>query len=185
MVENDIDFINKQVVCPICRNGLLEPMKTQSNKIQYVCNNCNYQTLKEKPKINSSILKEIFASHTKWLERTDNSKTSSILTQYDVRGFSFADLDLSFFDFSHTDLTGCNFKNTRCFHTNFKYAICDKADFSNASLRGASIVSTSFKGAIMREVDLCNTSIKSSDFSQAELLEGKFIGSSFKDCILN
>lgn len=188
MNENFIEVvpnIKESEICPICRKGILELENTSfnDNQLQYVCKNCNNRTMKDKPKITDKILKAVFSNHTEWLEAQGNNKTASILSMYDIRGYSFADLDLSFLNFSYADLTGCNFKNARCFHTNFKYANCSETDFSNASLRGASIVSTNFTKSVMREVDLCNTSIKNADFSQADLLEGKFIGSSFKKCL--
>lgn len=183
---NEIMFnLNQKKICPICRIGELELSNNSygSNKLEYVCKNCNQKISEDKPKITDKILKAVFSNHNEWLETQENNKLASILSMYDIRGYSFADLDLSFLNFSYTDLTGCNFKNTRCFHTNFKYANCSETNFSNASLRGASIVSTDFTKSIMREIDLCNTSIKSANFSQADLLEGKFIGSSFKKCL--
>lgn len=107
-------------------------------------------------------------------------------TDQDLRGADLSGLDLSGVDFSEADLIGANFSGSNlsqatfsgawAAHANFSRCRLDHTDFSKASL-GCSDLSesqgtgTSFAGAFLTGAVLIDVTLKSGDFSKADLFD--------------
>ena len=125
--------------------------------------------------ISGKSLKEILASHKKWLNNEGGecaNLSDADLNNVDLRNANLSNADLSFANLSNTNL---------------RWADLSDADLNNADLRNANLSDANLRDANLRRANLSDANLEkiSFDESTAFLLlqcpeEGSFIG--FKKC---
>jgi uncharacterized protein YjbI with pentapeptide repeats len=117
-----------------------------------------------------------------------------------LSGVDLSGLDMSFLDLSGAELVGANLRNSRLIGTKLYSANVSEADFTDADCRGFSLdhgnaINTRFVRAKMGPLDLAKyplviqpqsmlekVQFESTDFTDADLRQAHFNGSSMVDC---
>ena len=109
--------------------------------------------------ISQEKLKEILASHSKWLQDEYGGG----------RKANLSNVDLSCINLCHTDLRGANLCGANLCNANLYGANLCGADLSNSSLRGTDLRHTDLSNSILFGTDFNNSSFDNANLSSASL----------------
>lgn len=97
-------------------------------------------------RITQEKLKEILASHSKWLRGENDGERADL-----------SNVDLSYINLCHTDLRGANLCGANlCYASLYRANLCG-ADLSNSSLRGTDLRYTNLSNSSLFDADLSNS----------------------------
>ena len=130
-------------------------------------------------KITQEKLKEIIASHGKWLRDEEGGERA------DLRGADLEDADLRYADLRGADLRGADLR-----YADLRGADLEDADLRGANLRGADLRGADLRGAYLIGADLRGADLRGADLRGADLrganLEGAYlIGANLRGANLN
>ena len=127
----------------------------------------------EEMKITQEKLKEIIASHGKWMRCEEGGERADLSNAYlrgaYLRGADLSGADLSGADLSGADLSGADLSNAYLRGAYLRGADLSGADLSNAYLRGAYLSGADLSNADLSGADLSNAYLRGAYLSGADL----------------
>ena len=133
-------------------------------------------------KITQEKLKEIIASHGKWL-RYENGGERANLSGADLSGANLSGADLSGADLSGANLSGANLSGADLSGANLSGADLSGADLNGANLSGANLNGANFCEADLNGANFCEADLSGADLSGADLnganLSGADLGKTY------
>lgn len=109
-------------------------------------------------RITQEKLKEILASHSKWLRGENGGEKADL-----------SNVDLSYINLNHTDLRGANFCGANLYRANLFGANLSGAKLCGANLCGADLSNSSLRATDFRATDLSNSRFDNANLSTTSL----------------
>lgn len=109
-------------------------------------------------RITQEKLKEILASHSKWLRGENGGEKADL-----------SNADLSCINLNHTDLRGANLCEANFYGANLYGAILCGANLCGANLCGADLSNSSLRATDLRAIDLSNSRFDNANLSTTSL----------------
>lgn len=109
-------------------------------------------------RITQEKLKEILASHSKWLRGENGGEKADL-----------SNVDLSYINLNHTDLRGANFCGANLYRANLFGANLSGAKLCGADLCGADLSYSSLRATNLRHTNLSNSRFGNSNLSTTSL----------------
>lgn len=109
-------------------------------------------------RITQEKLKEILASHGKWLRGENGGEKADL-----------SNADLSYINLNHTDLRGVNFYGANLYRANLFGANLSGAKLCGANLCGADLSNSSLRATDFRATDLSNSRFDNANLSTTSL----------------
>lgn len=119
-------------------------------------------------RITQEKLKEIIASHGKWL-KGENGGKSADLSNADLRYASLGGANLDCAKLYGADLRGAVLRNAKLYGADLHDAKLSNADLNNADLSYASLCCANLSGASLRDAKLSNADLRVADLCDADL----------------
>lgn len=119
-------------------------------------------------RITQEKLKEIIASHGKWL-KGENGGKSADLSNADLRYASLGGANLDCAKLYGADLRGAVLRNAKLYGADLNDAKLSNADLNNADLSYASLCCANLSGASLRDAKLSNADLCDANLSGASL----------------
>ena len=129
-------------------------------------------------KITQEKLKEIIASHGKWLRCENDGEIANLrnanlsgadLSRTDLRNANLCGANLYGADLSNADLHSANLRNANLSGADLSRTDLDCADLSGANLSGASLYGANLCGASLYGADLSNANLCGANLSRTVL----------------
>lgn len=133
-------------------------------------------------RITQEKLKEIIASHGKWLrcenggERTDLRNAD--LSNADLRYASLGGANLDCAKLYGANIGGAVLRNANLYGADLCNANLSNADFNNADLSYANLCYANLSGASLHDADLSNADLRNANLCDANLCDAKLSGAS-------
>ncbi len=120
---------------------------------------------------------------------TDSEK-ATLFVDADLTGVDLSNCNLSHFNFSNAQLFKVNFANSELFGAILNEADATGANFESANLSDTKLIRTglghgSFVRANMFNADFSGSTLTGANLTEADCRSSKFVGSRFRDSILN
>lgn len=128
-------------------------------------------------RITQEKLKEIIASHGKWL-KGENGGKSADLSNADLRYANLGGADLCDANLYGADLRGAVLLNAKLYGADLNDAKLSNADLNNADLSYASLCCANLSGASLRDAKLSNADLRYASLGDANLCDANLSGAS-------